>query len=51
MYENGFGVPRDADKAAGWYRKAAAQGDPVALSKLGARSGVRTRAADRITLP
>ena len=36
MYDNGQGVPRDAQQAAAWYRKVAEQGLPLAQSKLAA---------------
>ena len=35
MYHKGRAVPRDYAKAVAWYRKAAAQGNPVALDNLG----------------
>ena len=34
MYNYGWGVPRDYERAAAWYRKAAAQGDAVAEINL-----------------
>jgi TPR repeat protein len=36
MYEHGGGVPTNLAEAAKWYRKAAAQGDAEAQSKLAA---------------
>ena len=35
MYQNGFGVPKDAAQAAYWYRKSAEQGEPSAQFILG----------------
>ncbi len=35
MYDNGQGVTQDYAAAAGWYRKAADQGDALAQSNLG----------------
>ena len=34
MYQSGFGVPRDLDKAIAWLKKATAQGDPEGASVL-----------------
>ena len=36
MYQRGEGVPKDAAEAAGWYRRAAEQGDAMARAELGA---------------
>lgn len=36
MYATGQGVPKDAEQAVAWYRKAAEQGDAEAQSNLGA---------------
>lgn len=35
MYKKGLGVPKDVNKAAHWYHKAAVQGDPDAKFSLG----------------
>ena len=35
LYENGRGTPKDYAKANMWYRKAAAQGDGLAIGNLG----------------
>jgi TPR repeat protein len=35
MYKKGRGVPKDATKAVGWFRKAADQGDAIAQYQLG----------------
>jgi TPR repeat protein len=34
MYENGYGVAKDMNKAVEWYRKAAAQGITLAKQSL-----------------
>ncbi len=36
LYENGFGVPKDAQQAVAWYRQAAEQGNSDAQYNLGA---------------
>lgn len=35
LYETGIGVPRNGQQAVSWYRRAAAQGNPIAWSNLG----------------
>ncbi|MGP5546880.1 tetratricopeptide repeat protein [Psychrobacter alimentarius] len=35
LYENGYGVPQDYDKAFEWYQKAADQGNPQASNRIG----------------
>ncbi len=35
LYENGYGVPQDYDKAFEWYKKAADQGNQQASNRIG----------------
>ena len=39
MYENGWSVPKDIAEALAWFRKAAAQGDEMALEGIYRLSG------------